>query len=135
MNDNFNSGFYKLGETVYPNNRMSLAAMIEDHKRKLEAERKDRVNYASESQAAYQETREAVQNALGTSKPLEANKARTVSAPLNSGPVNASNIRNFSPLAPPSNTQGNAKPLFTEEVEQKASMLAGNLDQANKVGY
>ena len=89
----------------------------------------------SSSQSAYQNTRQAMENALGVPKPLEANEARTISASLNSGPVSTSNIRNGVPIPPPSNTQGNAKPLFDPAFEKKATFLAGSQDQADAAGY
>ena len=131
MNDAFGGRTKKKGAHSYTTQKERRDASIEEER----LIQQGIVDDISSDQSAYQKTREAVQNALGVPEPIEANKARTVSAPLNSGPVNVSNIRNSSPLAPPANTQGNAKPLFTEEFEQKASMLAGSLDQANRVGY
>jgi len=130
MNDTFGGGTKKR-ETWQQEQARKRAEGEEKARLAQEA----RINLFSANQSAYQETRQAVEDALVPPKPLEANKARTISAPLNSGPVNTSNIRNSSPLAPPANVQGNAKPLFKEEFEQKASMLAGSLDQAGRVGY
>ena len=76
-----------------------------------------------------------MEDALGVPKPLEANEARTISASLNTGPVDVSNIRGGVPIPPPSNTQGNAKPLFDPAFEKKASFLAGSEDQATAAGY
>ena len=131
MNDAYGGRTNKKGAHSYTTQKEQRDARIEEER----LIQQGIVDDISSDQSAYQITREATQNALGVPKPIEANKARTVSAPLNSGPVNTSNIRNFSPLVPPANVQGNAKPLFGEEFEQKASMLAGSLDQANKVGY
>tara|TARA_R110000744_G_C19021708_1_gene524351 strand:+ start:127 stop:567 length:441 start_codon:yes stop_codon:yes gene_type:complete len=89
----------------------------------------------SQEQTAYQKQRELSNEALSNPVAPLAKKPKTVSSALDSGPADTSNIRNSSPLAPPANTQGDAKPLFGEEFERKASMLAGSLDQANRVGY
>tara|TARA_R110000744_G_scaffold279439_1_gene391683 strand:- start:229 stop:624 length:396 start_codon:yes stop_codon:yes gene_type:complete len=131
MNDAFGDRTKKKGAHSYT----AQDERRDEEEERLRLEQEARVNLFSANQSAYQETRQAVEDALVPPKPLEANEARTISAPLNSGPVNTSNIRNFSPLVPPANAQGNAKPLFEKEFEQKASMLAGSLDQANRVGY
>ena len=93
------------------------------------------VEKISSAQASYQKTRQEMKNALGMPKPLEANKPKTISADLGPGPVNVSNIRGGVPIPPPSNTQGNAKPLFDPAFEKKASFLAGSEDQATAAGY
>lgn len=93
------------------------------------------VDKISESQKKYQKGLQLRNEALGNPVALKANKARTVSADLETGPVDTSNIRNGVPIPPPSNTQGDAKPLFDPAFEKKATFLAGSQDQADAVGY
>ena len=123
------------GQTAYYDEARASGIGAFDLKGLIDFAQQKTTEKISQEQTAYQKQRKLSNEALSNPATPLANKARTVSAPLNSGPVNTSNIRNFSPLVPPANVQGNAKPLFEEEFEQKASMLAGSLDQANKVGY
>ena len=94
----------------------------------------ERISQEQESyQANMQRRSESLNNPSVKQKPE--NKQLSV-APTNEDAVKQEQSKiGSSEIPPPSNTQGNAKPLFDPSFQEKANFLAGTGSQVEKAGF